>query len=1225
MDDLFLRPLPPFPTSRSMFDDELNRYISTRGRPDGLRHADDFHDAYMLDTFLGQHIVSRDMTRQFDAGGIDLTPVRGFNAFRDADLGDYPIHIFWSARSPGEVEFEKRLYDENNLRRERLAQSEVFLPRLMANIADPINIIPVPFAKAATFAKGFKQVATASFASFAPFEIARANIDPTSTAEESTLAIGGATVLAGLLGGSIAKMGARNLDKLANNYFAGHTVVDAVNELQGVHPNSVEAILPRKPGAPLRDWIVMREGETVTEYNVRLQEIEQDDVMFQRYAAISDSYAEGSELIETGIGLEKWRTTQHPWMFLKNTKFGGILGNRLRRLADEIAGSPGLYTKGNLADTPTAQSAHARALLHNVALVNFHKRVTDGFLLSEGVSVDAIKNQTDIGAAMGALGRSLPGVKSGKRQAEFEEDLFSYYTNPKPDNTTIVHIEGKHENYVQSVIDAADGMKEYMEYMGREGQDVGIFGLNTAKAELRRLEKRLEEARMAYTPSIANPLTQRVMVKRINGLVSEIKDAKEKITRMQKHAREGGELPKMENDPSLGHWPIIWKTQEVQARRADLAKILEDQFVKDGTLQARIDETIGRILGQGEFSRFVPVLKKIMEDAGVEKSSAAKWVDDFEAIVKDAKVRAPRKANLQVEVKQALTPFFKRFLFEIGGENIDEATISGLGKLKTSIDDTLKKELSENLKAIGEVLEDIENMIADGTSANFGTATNALSRKINIPPHLVREFIETEPSKVMRLYHRRMAVSIEMGRRFDGDPSMTVELDALTRMMDDQIDAATGQARIALEQERADTIGAIEDLRDKVLGVYRIPRDPSALDYRATQFTKHWMALSLMGQPIIASLADLGKIQMALGWRQMFGAAFAKATSGRHAFKLAGNEAKEAGLGSDLATRYRFEQLMDFDQLYTPLNKVEEFTARNVDRLFFVNMLTPYTDFLKVFTGSVMQSNIIKTAEKVATGKRLSRTENLWINRAGLGKQELKDIYKQWQTAGAQKEDILYLAATNQWTDKTLVRKFRTALATEAENAVITPGPNTRLNFMSTNIGGLATQFKNFALTATHQITMAGLQQRDMYTLQAITSMIAIGSFVDMWKSPDYDDRALLSIDRLVQAIDYSGVTGIMFDLNNMTEVISGHNIGMRPLMGVDPIWKNPTIAQRGGQVFGPAGSLGFDFIWSLTSPDAEASDVARSIRRLTPYNNLIWWDGVVDIAQRQIGEALEN
>ena len=111
-----------------------------------------------------------------------------------------------------------------------------------------------------------------------------------------------------------------------------------------------------------------------------------------------------------------------------------------------------------------------------------------------------------------------------------------------------------------------------------------------------------------------------------------------------------------------------------------------------------------------------------------------------------------------------------------------------------------------------------------------------------------------------------------------------------------------------------------------------------------------------------------------------------------------------------------------------------------------------------------MQSNIIQTAEKVATGKRLSRTENLWINRAGLGKDDLKDIYAQWQKSGAQKEDVFYLANTTKWTDETLKRKFRTALATEVENAVITPGPSTRFNFMSTNLGGIATQFKNFSI-----------------------------------------------------------------------------------------------------------------------------------------------------------------
>ena len=1225
MDDLFLNPRPPFPTSRALFDEDLARFIDTRGRLDGLRHQDDYANAFSIDTLIGQSIATFDLTRRFKAADIDLTPIRGFNPFEDADLGNYPIHIFSNARSPGEVEYEKALYDENNLLRENLSQSESFLPRLLANFSDPINIIPTPFVRAATFAKGFKQTGTTAFAAFAPFEIARANIDPTSTAAESVLAIGGSTIIAGLLGGTVAKMGARNLDAISNSYFAGHAVVDAANELQTLHPNAVEAILPRKPGAPLRDWVKMRERETVREYEARLKEIEADETTYQRYAWISDSYAEGSELIETGTRIEKWRTLQHPWLFLKNTKFGGILGNRIRRLADEISGSPGMYTKGNLGDTPTAHSAHVRALLHNVALVNFHRAQVGGFLRSEGFSIDDVANQSEIGAAFGALGRSLPGVKAGKRQAEFDEDVSNYYMNPLPDYSTIIHIDGKHANYAQSVVEAAEGIKEYMKVIGKQGIEVGLFGEGRSKLKIHNLELRLKDVKARGKQPTE---TMNEHLDEINFIANQIDAEKLNIKKLRVIAKEseaktGNPFPRVKNDPSLGHWPMIWKAHEVEARRSELAEILERYFVKEGDVQSRLEETIGRILGQGEFSRFVPVLRKIMEDAGMEKTSIKQWIDDFETIVKEAKIRAPHKADLQVEVKQALTPFFKKFLFDVGGEKVDEATIDGLGTLKNSIDDTLKEELSDNLKVIAEVLEDIEDIIADGSSGNFGTSVNALARKINIPPHLVRDFIETEPSKVMRLYHRRMAVSIEMARRFDSDPSMTTEIYALSRLMDDQIGAATGKARLELIKEKEDTISAIEDLRDKVLGVYRIPRDPSALDYRATQFTKHWMALSLMGQPIIASLADLGKIQMALGWKQMFGAAFKAATASRHAFKTKlGPEAKVAGIGSDLATRYRFEQLMDFDQLYTPLNKAEEFTARNVDRLFFVNMLTPYTDFLKVFTGSVMQSNIIQTAEKVATGKRLSRTENLWINRAGLGKDDLKDIYAQWQKSGAQKEDVFYLANTTKWTDETLKRKFRTALATEVENAVITPGPSTRFNFMSTNLGGIATQFKNFSITATHQILLAGLQQRDMYTLQAITSMIAIGAFVDMWKSPDYDTRDLLSIDRLVQAIDYAGVTGIMFDLNNMTEVISGHNIGLRPLLGVDPIWKNPTIAQRGGQVFGPAGSLGFDFIWSLTSPDAEANDVARSIRRLTPYNNLIWWDGVVDIAQRQVGQA---
>jgi len=1239
-EDAFLRPPPAFPTSQSLFNDDLNRFIQVRGRPDGLRSSDDFVNAWNLDLFIGQHLVSRGIQQSLEAQGTDLNPISGFNPFRDGELGDYPLHIYDGARSPGEILFRQRMFDDNSRRRRDLEDSAYFYPRLLANLADPINLIPVPFIKAASsFKAGFKGGAAGGFATFAPFEIARSTIDPTSTAEETILSIGGATILTGLLGGAIGGITGRQLNSLADSYFAGHSVVDAVNELNTIHPNAVEGIAPRTPGAPLKDWILIREGETPANYEARLLEIEGDEVTFQRYAAISDSYAEGSDLVETGLKLEKFRSVQHPWMFLKNTKFGGILGNRVRRLADEIAGSPGMFNKGNEEMQASAQSAHAAALLHNVELVNFNRGMIDGFLKSEGINPQNA-NKSDFGRALGAMQRSLPGVKAGLRQKEFDDDVASFYMDPR--DTSIVHLEGKGEAYVDSVKEAAGSIQKYMEYMARQSMDTGLFGPRVVKNQIENLEKELKEAQAAAAkfekrgPSFEKRAADNLVHEKLEKL-----EERKNYLRLFEEANERGELPRTKSEIGLGHFPIIWKKQEVDARRPELIERLESFYTKEAVRSGkevgeRAEETLGRILGHGEFARLAPIFRKIMRDAGMEDVSIQKWMDDFESIIKEAKVRAPAKSDLQQEVLHAVVPFIKRFMTDIRGADLRGAIDRTLGdpidvmRLKDVEGENpdffpwLKK-LSEDTNRINDVIDDIENLIAESNSGNFGVSVNALSRKINIPPHLVKDFIETDPHKVMRLYHRRMAVSIEMARRFDSDPTMGRELEALSRLMDDQINVATGKQKQVLIKEKEETIQAIEDLRDKVLGVYKIPRDPSALSYRATQFTKHWMALSLMGQPIIASLADLGKIQMALGWKQMFGAAWAKHTIGKEAFRLAGEEARLAGIGSDIATRMRFENLMDFDDFYTPMSKLEEFTARNVDRLFFVNLLTPYTDYLKVFTGSIMQSNIIKMSEKlVKQGKgSLSRTEKMWVARSGLGEDELRGIYSQWEKSGSQIQDgVLYLANTDQWKDLGLQRRFRTALATEVENAVITPGPNTRLNFMSTNTGSIVTQFKNFALTATHQITMAGLQQRDMYTLQALSSMIAIGAFVDLWKSPDYDNRSLLSIDRLVQAVDYSGVTGIMFDLNNMVEVVSGHSIGARPLMGIDPIWKNPTVAQRGGQVFGPAGSLGFDFIWSLTSPEAEASDVARSIRRLTPYNNLIWWDKIVDQAQREVGQA---
>ena len=178
---------------------------------------------------------------------------------------------------------------------------------------------------------------------------------------------------------------------------------------------------------------------------------------------------------------------------------------------------------------------------------------------------------------------------------------------------------------------------------------------------------------------------------------------------------------------------------------------------------------------------------------------------------------------------------------------------------------------------------------------------------------------------------------------------------------------------------------------------------------------------------------------------------------------------------------------------------------------------------------------------------------------------------------------------------------------------------------MSTQVGSLMTQFKSFGFSATHRTLLAGLQQRDAKALHGVLSMIAMGYMVDIIKSPSYDKRDFTSIDRLVQAIDYSGATGIMFDLDNMLEVMSGNTLGIRPMLGVDSFFKDPNLAQRTGQVGGPVASLGLDLANSILNPDADSQDMARSVRRLLPFNNLIWFSWAIDRLQRSAGSIGED
>ena len=688
---------------------------------------------------------------------------------------------------------------------------------------------------------------------------------------------------------------------------------------------------------------------------------------------------------------------------------------------------------------------------------------------------------------------------------------------------------------------------------------------------------------------------------------------------------------------AYGHMPRIWKRETVVKHREELRQILERWYTKNGDEGVRAEETIDSILKERKPGLVKRVLERGMREAGADESAIARMAGEVDAIFKkkthkgmDAyEYQAWQIANSKVVMRKYMDSY-------------------GFG-------DDIKSQVNVAMVRI-------ENIAASGMPEGFGASTSLLERRLDIPSELLIkgegkgdsiatvDFIDTNPELIMRNYHRRMSTSIEMAREF-GDPNMS---GTIARFQDEirlrGERATTPREKEAILNEGRKQLKAMKDLSEKVLGVYGIPDDPASMTNRAIRLSKNWMVLSLMGQASIAALADIGRGVMSVGFKKAFDGAIHRFGDAASDFHRAGKEVTgQIGEAAEAATHGRFQMMFDIDGFSMGETFVEKFFQGGVNKMFILNILAPYTDMMKRFYGSLIVSDMLKISVRWAndyayvrvgdeyvlkgTAGKLNEAEKGFLKRNGIGIHEAIAISDQWKKHGDSGE-FLDFSNVQAWDDPLAANTFKGAAITEINNAVITPGVSEKLNFMSTPAGSMMMQFRSFAMSATHKTLLAGMQQRDAKVLHGILATVAMGYIVDLMKSPSYDKRDLTSLDRLVQAVDYSGVTGILFDMNNMVEFATAHresmpHLGIRPMFGVESPWmsetKVPSLAQRLGQPFGPTASLFGDLVQSVFDPNAQGSDLVRSMRRLLPFNNLLYVDWLFDRMQRDIGLAVDK
>ena len=96
--------------------------------------------------------------------------------------------------------------------------------------------------------------------------------------------------------------------------------------------------------------------------------------------------------------------------------------------------------------------------------------------------------------------------------------------------------------------------------------------------------------------------------------------------------------------------------------------------------------------------------------------------------------------------------------------------------------------------------------------------------------------------------------------------------------------------------------------------------------------------------------------------------------------------------------------------------------------------------------------------------------------------------------------------------------------------------------------------------------------------------------------------------EKLIRALELSGVFGIFSDANFMLETITRGGAGLRPALGQELRFGDPDTADVIGEFTGAGPSIIADFLFAFGT-DSGWDERSNTLRRMIPLQNLLYWD----------------
>ena len=520
-------------------------------------------------------------------------------------------------------------------------------------------------------------------------------------------------------------------------------------------------------------------------------------------------------------------------------------------------------------------------------------------------------------------------------------------------------------------------------------------------------------------------------------------------------------------------------------------------------------------------------------------------------------------------------------------------------------------------------LDDVSRQITDNITGSANGRINyeavplargpMKERTLAISDYAIEDFLESDAEVVARIYTRTMGIDSELAMSF-GSPDMARQLDQVREefaALRKKVPAGDEKTMKAIDDRMKADIRDIEGMRDRLRGTYAMPRDPNSIMVRGARVMRNLNYVRLLGGMTASAIPDLGRSVMIHGMMRTVRDGVVPLVKNLRTFRLAAEESKLAGTALDMVLDSRAMQLAEVWDDYGRLSKFERGVHAMTSRYGVVSLMAPWNAAIKQFVGVVTQTRILQAAEAGAAigGKDVERLAFLGISPEMTGR-----IAKQFSAHG-EKTNGVYLASTGKWTDGEAVEAFRAAMVKEIDRAIVTPGQDKPL-MMSTELGKTIGQFKTFAFASTQRTALAALQQRDAAALNGALLSVGLGmisygvkSYAAGYETSE-DPKRWIS-----EGLDKSGLFFWMSDAMNTGGKLVGFNGASRyASRSVSETILGPTL----GGALNLAATVGS----AAGHGEWKASDT-RALRRLLPYQNLIYFRRLFDQAEEGINHAI--